>query len=47
MNVSEIRRIGRATQGVRVIKLDEGDQVVSVVKLAEEEKNGEDEPTEE
>jgi DNA gyrase subunit A len=47
MNVNEIRRIGRATQGVRVIKLDEGDQVVSVVKLAEEEKNGEDEPTEE
>ena len=30
MNVSEIRRIGRATQGVRLIRLDEGDRVVSV-----------------
>ena len=36
MNVDEIRRIGRATQGVRVIRLDEGDRVVSVVKLAED-----------
>ncbi len=30
MNVSEIRRIGRATQGVRLIRLDKGDRVVSV-----------------
>ena len=30
MNVGEIRRIGRATQGVRVIRLDDGDRVVSV-----------------
>jgi DNA gyrase subunit A len=30
MNISEIRRIGRATQGVRLIRLDEGDRVVSV-----------------
>jgi DNA gyrase subunit A len=30
MNVSEIRRIGRATQGVRLIRLDDGDRVVSV-----------------
>jgi DNA gyrase subunit A len=37
LNVDEIRRIGRATQGVRVIRLDEGDQVVSVAKLAEDE----------
>jgi DNA gyrase subunit A len=29
-SVSEIRRSGRATQGVRVIRLDEGDRVVSV-----------------
>jgi DNA gyrase subunit A len=36
MRVDEIRRIGRATQGVRVIRLDEGDRVVSVAKLAEE-----------
>ena len=31
-NASEIRRIGRATLGVRVIRLDEGDRVVSVAK---------------
>jgi DNA gyrase subunit A len=30
MNIAEIRRIGRATQGVRLIRLDEGDRVVSV-----------------
>jgi DNA gyrase subunit A len=30
MNISEIRRIGRATQGVRLIRLDDGDRVVSV-----------------
>jgi DNA gyrase subunit A len=30
MNVSEIRRIGRATQGVRLIRLADGDRVVSV-----------------
>jgi len=32
MNVGEIRRIGRATQGVRIIRLDEGDRVVSVAR---------------
>ncbi len=42
MNVDEIRRIGRSTQGVRVIRLDDGDRVVSVAKLAEEEENGEE-----
>ena len=30
MNVSEIRRIGRATQGVRLIRLGDDDRVVSV-----------------
>jgi DNA gyrase subunit A len=30
-----VSRIGRATQGVRLIQLDEGDSVVSVAKLAE------------
>jgi DNA gyrase subunit A len=44
MNVDEIRRIGRSTQGVRVIRLDDGDRVVSVAKLAEEEgEDGEEE----
>jgi DNA gyrase subunit A len=37
LKVGEIRRSGRATQGVRVIRLDEGDRVVSVAKLAEDE----------
>jgi DNA gyrase subunit A len=32
MNANEIRKIGRATQGVRVIRLDEGDRVVSVAR---------------
>jgi DNA gyrase subunit A len=45
--VAEIRRIGRATQGVRVIRLDEGDRVVSVVKLAEEGHADEEPSTEE
>jgi DNA gyrase subunit A len=30
-----VSRVGRATQGVRLIQLDEGDSVVSVAKLAE------------
>jgi DNA gyrase subunit A len=37
LKVGEIRRIGRSTQGVRVIRLDEGDRVVSLAKLAEDE----------
>jgi DNA gyrase subunit A len=32
MNVAEVRRIGRATQGVRLIRLDEGDRLVSVAR---------------
>ena len=32
MNAGEIRRIGRATQGVRVIRLKQGDRVVSVAR---------------
>jgi len=31
--VEEIRQAGRATQGVKVIRLDEGDKVVSVAKV--------------
>ncbi len=40
LNVSDIRTIGRATQGVRLIKLNDGDQISSVAKVemdAEEE----------
>jgi DNA gyrase subunit A len=43
MNVSEIRRIGRATQGVRLIRLDEDDRVVSVAVT----EAGDDEPDDE
>jgi DNA gyrase subunit A len=41
-----VRAIGRATQGVRLIGVDEGDQVVSLAKLAEreEEENGSEAP---
>jgi len=41
MNVDDIRRCGRATQGVRVIRLDEGDRVVSLARLAEREEEEE------
>jgi DNA gyrase subunit A len=38
----DVRSIGRATQGVRLIGMEEGDQLVSVAKLAEreDEENG-------
>jgi DNA gyrase subunit A len=35
MKAGDIRTIGRATQGVRLIEMEEGDAVVSVAKLAE------------
>ena len=35
MKAGGIRTIGRATQGVRLIEMEEGDMVVSVAKLAE------------
>ncbi|MCH8052739.1 MAG: DNA gyrase subunit A [Planctomycetes bacterium] len=35
-----VREIGRATQGVRLIKLDEGDKLVAVTRVAQEEANG-------
>ncbi len=39
--VDSISRIGRNTQGVRVINLESGDKVVAVAKLPKEEENGE------
>jgi DNA gyrase subunit A len=45
MKAGGIRTIGRATQGVRLIEMEEGDMVVSVAKLAEredEESNGQE-----
>ena len=40
MRAGDIRAIGRATQGVRLIEMEEGDAVVSVAKLAEREDEG-------
>jgi DNA gyrase subunit A len=40
MKAGDIRSIGRATQGVRLIEMEEGDNVVSVAKLAEKEEEG-------
>jgi len=41
--VDEIRVIGRATQGVKLVNLDEGDVVMDVARvLAEDEENGEE-----
>jgi DNA gyrase subunit A len=41
LRVSEIRVIGRNTQGVRLIDLEEGERVVSVARLAEREDESE------
>jgi DNA gyrase subunit A len=37
MRAGDARTIGRATQGVRLIEMEEGDQVVAIAKLAEKE----------
>ena len=37
MRAGDVRSIGRATQGVRLIGMDEGDKVVAIAKLAEKE----------
>jgi DNA gyrase subunit A len=43
MRAGDVRAIGRATQGVRLIEMEEGDEVVAIAKLAEkEEENGEE-----
>jgi DNA gyrase subunit A len=44
MKAGDIRTIGRATQGVRLIEMEEGDAVVSIAKLAERDEEGVDEP---
>ena len=43
MVTGDIRSIGRATQGVRLIEIEEGDRVVSVARLAEREEREEEE----
>jgi len=40
-DLSAVREIGRATQGVRLIKLEENDKVVAVARLVPEEEGGE------
>ena len=40
MAVDGISKIGRATQGVRVIQTDDDDQVVSAIRTAEAEETG-------
>jgi DNA gyrase subunit A len=42
--VSELRGIGRATQGVRLIRVDEGDRVVAVARFIKDENGEKDEP---
>ncbi|HEV8285249.1 MAG TPA: DNA gyrase subunit A [Chitinophagaceae bacterium] len=44
MKVSDISEQGRATQGVKLIKLDEGDEIAAITKLEVEEVNGNGHP---
>ena len=47
MKVSAIREAGRATQGVKLINIDEGDKIAAIARIAEQEEeeseNGESE----
>ncbi len=45
LRIKDIRVIGRNTQGVRLIELEEGERVVSVARLAEREEEDEEEKT--
>jgi DNA gyrase subunit A len=38
LRVADLRIIGRATQGVRLIKINEGDEISSVAKIENEDK---------
>ncbi|MEZ5046983.1 MAG: DNA gyrase subunit A [Chitinophagaceae bacterium] len=40
-HVKNIREAGRATQGVRLINLDEGDEIAAIAKIAEQEEDEE------
>jgi len=45
MPISDLRVMGRATQGVKLIRIDEGDEIASVAKVEEEmQDNGSEEP---
>jgi DNA gyrase subunit A len=41
LNTADISTIGRNTQGVRLIQLEDGDHLVSVARLAEKEEGEE------
>jgi DNA gyrase subunit A len=43
-HVREIRVIGRNTQGVRIMNLNEGDRIASIAKVAEEEDEAAERP---
>lgn len=42
MRVEAIREAGRATQGVRLINLDEGDEIAAIARIEEQEVEGDD-----
>jgi DNA gyrase subunit A len=44
MAAQDVRTIGRATQGVRLIDIDPDDKVVSVARLAEKEEEEKSDP---
>jgi len=46
MRAGDVRSIGRATQGVRLIEMEDGDAVVGIAKLAEREEEEGETPTE-
>ena len=41
-SVSDIRVMGRNTQGVRLIRLNEGDDIADIARVIPEEGNGEE-----
>ena len=47
LRIKDIRVIGRNTQGVRLIEIEEGERVVSLARLAEKEEDDEEEKGEE
>ncbi|GGF08174.1 DNA gyrase subunit A [Hymenobacter cavernae] len=47
LRMADLRTIGRATQGVRLLKINEGDEISSVAKVAAEEKDSDVEATDE
>lgn len=46
MKVEHIREAGRATQGVKLINLDEGDEIAAIARLDEQEEENENEAIE-